>query len=1100
MRISHAFIGVVTERIKECRVFYSSFLGFEVVLQLDWYVHLRAGSGAIDVAFLHPRHPTQPFPMRDPLKGGGVWISLEVEDARREQERLAMAGVSIVTPLRDEIWGERHFIIRDPAGVLLNIAQRIEPQEDYLVKLAAVPPDAAPIDLPSASSVIALTGAIANPPSASNTPGATEPAGLHTPPADIAQPSSPSTQAKLANPEVSGADAFDDVPHTEPPFDAEVETAAPDTNAPTNFSSPPMASVYPDEPTSVVESNNASETPAWPEATVAAIASPAQEVAAESTSTEPAPAPEFAELDLPTDEPQKLAGDVLVPPAPPIEHSIPWLIGDMPVATHATDFAANREIDDVPWDVASFPHFEGARASSAVEKAAPLDRPSVENAVLPVESLPEHREERFDSEVAPVDGAGDMSHQSAPETSQPVILPERIASLLSTDFDLKQPTTSQASEFLEPSNEEYQNAAESAEYGAPNDFAEIDAEEPESHPALGSDVNPLLYSDPNTSLEPEAVAGAEDLEAGRDDVELEVEPLPDALFDLESDEFGASGIAAADAKESSDPLVWRLDELEKFDRLEREWRQGEDDSWELDEMAPRSDSNDSESELTEPEAFELTDSEIDPAQRYTHEIETQDADSADSQGPIDAVVIEAEFVEVDGHRPDGESDVEELDRNAAYSAAEAVETVDAELVEISEPPHPVSEAWDEEPSPRVIAALNSPAAEAFSAETGANEVLPEVVDGPVSEDPMESETLSAPDSIESWDEPEISLILADDDDDEDGGDQVDEVAEAFAEEDSAREEFLPLDVAEESEPLVYPTSSEDALMSIDDPDPQTAWMPRTWMPEENAGPESDSSEGATLLPYPIADQDAEPSDGYEVIRLEDRAKELDEELYDVERESYQPRDSTDAPLEYPDETHELKPTLTADAATVAPDKHRTEIDGDATDDWNARMARFTQHWRGDANDGESESYPANPTEFAIKSQAPVEAVQQLEWTSQTLADPLIEPAAMDELPVDESPRPVGVEPALSAGEQSNNGIQDVAEPMGDAHAATLPAEMYPAGMHHEELHEAVMHGEQLHQEGVDAEAEHQDEEDADLARRAHLNRPMLFDELDEWRL
>jgi uncharacterized glyoxalase superfamily protein PhnB len=59
-----------------------------------------------------PDHPSQP-PGRDVFNGRGLLLTLQVEDARAEFERLKGAGLEITYPLNDE-----HRADRAGAGVL----------------------------------------------------------------------------------------------------------------------------------------------------------------------------------------------------------------------------------------------------------------------------------------------------------------------------------------------------------------------------------------------------------------------------------------------------------------------------------------------------------------------------------------------------------------------------------------------------------------------------------------------------------------------------------------------------------------------------------------------------------------------------------------------------------------------------------------------------------------------------------------------------------------------------------------------------------------------------------------------------------------------
>ncbi|MCD7102073.1 hypothetical protein [Pseudoclavibacter sp. 13-3] len=69
---------------------------------------------------------------RLPRASAGVIVNLEVDDVDAVHERPSgAAGVVVVLPLRDEAFGQRHFIVTAPDGVLLDIIQPTTPSEEY---------------------------------------------------------------------------------------------------------------------------------------------------------------------------------------------------------------------------------------------------------------------------------------------------------------------------------------------------------------------------------------------------------------------------------------------------------------------------------------------------------------------------------------------------------------------------------------------------------------------------------------------------------------------------------------------------------------------------------------------------------------------------------------------------------------------------------------------------------------------------------------------------------------------------------------------------------------------------------------------------------
>lgn len=124
MKLTHHTIGITTPRITESRDFYTEHFGFQVVFQSEWYIHLRHSSGQLEIGLLQPDHPSQPPVFQSAYRGGGMWLSLEVEDVDAEYARLR-ERLPVSVEIRDEPWGERHFAVLDPSGVTVNVMKMV---------------------------------------------------------------------------------------------------------------------------------------------------------------------------------------------------------------------------------------------------------------------------------------------------------------------------------------------------------------------------------------------------------------------------------------------------------------------------------------------------------------------------------------------------------------------------------------------------------------------------------------------------------------------------------------------------------------------------------------------------------------------------------------------------------------------------------------------------------------------------------------------------------------------------------------------------------------------------------------------------------------
>lgn len=114
--------GVVTPHVRACRDFYVQAFGCRVLFDEEWFVLLALGGGELgllapELAMQHPR-------FRAATDGRGHWVTIDVEDVQAAWHHLAGLGVTPDCEIRDEPWGDRHFIVTDPAGTAVDIVQR----------------------------------------------------------------------------------------------------------------------------------------------------------------------------------------------------------------------------------------------------------------------------------------------------------------------------------------------------------------------------------------------------------------------------------------------------------------------------------------------------------------------------------------------------------------------------------------------------------------------------------------------------------------------------------------------------------------------------------------------------------------------------------------------------------------------------------------------------------------------------------------------------------------------------------------------------------------------------------------------------------------
>ena len=113
MSIRRAVPNIVSDTPDESRRFYAGLLGFQVAMDMGWII-----------TFVSPSNPTaQVSVVREDASAPVVpQITVEVGDVDAIHAEAMRRGLDIVHPFTDEPWGVRRFFVKDPNGMVINVA------------------------------------------------------------------------------------------------------------------------------------------------------------------------------------------------------------------------------------------------------------------------------------------------------------------------------------------------------------------------------------------------------------------------------------------------------------------------------------------------------------------------------------------------------------------------------------------------------------------------------------------------------------------------------------------------------------------------------------------------------------------------------------------------------------------------------------------------------------------------------------------------------------------------------------------------------------------------------------------------------------------
>ncbi len=142
MKCTQYYPVIQTDDVAATKAFYVDHFRFSVSFDADWYCHLQSKEDpSVNLAILESTHETIPEGGRGMTRG--LILNFEVEDVDAEFERLKHAELPMLKPLTDEAFGQRHFITRDPNGVLIDVIKPIPPTAEFAAQYT---PEAIPTE------------------------------------------------------------------------------------------------------------------------------------------------------------------------------------------------------------------------------------------------------------------------------------------------------------------------------------------------------------------------------------------------------------------------------------------------------------------------------------------------------------------------------------------------------------------------------------------------------------------------------------------------------------------------------------------------------------------------------------------------------------------------------------------------------------------------------------------------------------------------------------------------------------------------------------------------------------------------------------------
>lgn len=119
-RILKILTNICSDDLSKCKQFYIALLGLNVKYDSDWYVQLCSPlNSEIEYGLIQKDHELVPAEYQQ--LPTGMYVTFVVSDVDSIYKKAVQLGVPIVQRPKNEFYGQRRFLTKDPSGCLIDI-------------------------------------------------------------------------------------------------------------------------------------------------------------------------------------------------------------------------------------------------------------------------------------------------------------------------------------------------------------------------------------------------------------------------------------------------------------------------------------------------------------------------------------------------------------------------------------------------------------------------------------------------------------------------------------------------------------------------------------------------------------------------------------------------------------------------------------------------------------------------------------------------------------------------------------------------------------------------------------------------------------------
>lgn len=138
MMLQNSYPIITTDQFQKTVAFYEDYFEFGSVLEVEGYAVLQdQGNAESMIAIIDSANENIPTPFRKPTSG--MILNYHVADVVAAYDKMYLEGLEIVTAPQHSTCGRLHFFVKDPNGILINVAAVIDVSQTDLESYPKLP-------------------------------------------------------------------------------------------------------------------------------------------------------------------------------------------------------------------------------------------------------------------------------------------------------------------------------------------------------------------------------------------------------------------------------------------------------------------------------------------------------------------------------------------------------------------------------------------------------------------------------------------------------------------------------------------------------------------------------------------------------------------------------------------------------------------------------------------------------------------------------------------------------------------------------------------------------------------------------------------------